>query len=253
MHPPHIRAEALALVSAGLNDCEISRRLGIPRRTILDWRRPPEQRYTRRVITEVCPRCWQPAKPIRFTAEDYAELLGLYLGDGCISEGARTTRLRIALDAKYVRMNNEIRELLARCLPANPIGTQSAHGGSMIYLSAYSSHLPCLFPQDGAGPKHSRAIELEPWQSDLIERAPWALLRGLIRSDGCAFINRTGPYEYLSYDFTNMSTDIADLFARTCESVGVEYRRTRFRCCWKIRINRRSSVLPMLEHVGVKA
>lgn len=31
MHPPEVRAEALALVEAGLNDCEISRRLGIPR------------------------------------------------------------------------------------------------------------------------------------------------------------------------------------------------------------------------------
>lgn len=253
MHPPHIRAEALALVEAGFNDCEISRRLGIPRRTILDWRRPPEQRYMRRLITEVCPRCWKPAKPIRFTAEDYAELLGLYLGDGCISVGARTTRLRIALDAKYVEMNNEIRELLIRSFPTNPVGTVWAHGGSMIYLSAYSSHLPCLFPQDAPGPKHERAIDLESWQSDLIERAPWALLRGLIRSDGCAFINRTGPYEYLSYDFTNKSTDIVDLFTRTCESVGVEYRRTRFRGCWKVRINRRPSVNQMLERVGVKA
>jgi hypothetical protein len=31
MHPPHVRAAALALVEQGLNDCEISRRLGIPR------------------------------------------------------------------------------------------------------------------------------------------------------------------------------------------------------------------------------
>lgn len=40
MHPPHVRAAALALVDQGLNDCEISRRLGIPRGTIRDWRRP---------------------------------------------------------------------------------------------------------------------------------------------------------------------------------------------------------------------
>jgi hypothetical protein len=40
MHPPHVRAAALALIEQGLNDCEVSRRLGIPRRTILDWRRP---------------------------------------------------------------------------------------------------------------------------------------------------------------------------------------------------------------------
>src|SRR5438093_5669059 len=98
MHPPEARAEALTLVAAGLNDCQISRRLGIPRRTILDWRRPT---YVprRRIPLETCPRCWRSAKPIRFTSGDYAELFGLYLGDGCLSQGARTTRLRIALDA----------------------------------------------------------------------------------------------------------------------------------------------------------
>jgi hypothetical protein len=250
MHPPEVKSEVLALVEAGLNDCEISRRLGIPRRTILDWRRPT---YVRRTNTETCPRCWEPAKPIRFTPEHYTELLGLYLGDGCISEGARTTRLRIALDAKYERMNGEIRELLERCFPANPVCRQSVHRGSMIYLSVYSRHMPCLFPQDGEGPKHCRSLELEDWQSDLVERAPWGVIRGLIRSDGCAFINRTGPYEYLSYDFTNKSKDIVDLFTSTCDAVGVRYRLTQFRGCWKVRINRRTSVQRMLERVGVKS
>jgi hypothetical protein len=79
------------------------------------------------------------------------------------------------------------------------------------------------------------------------------VIRGLIRSDGCAFINRTGPYEYLSYDFTNKSKDIVDLFTSTCDAVGVRYRLTQFRGCWKVRINRRTSVQGMLERVGVKS
>src|SRR4051794_14816445 len=86
VHPPEIRAKALALVEAGLNDCEISRRLGIPRSTIRDWRCPtyvPQNGKPR--LPETCPRCWRAAKPMFFTAEDYAELLGFYLGDGCIS------------------------------------------------------------------------------------------------------------------------------------------------------------------------
>ena len=40
MHPPEVKQEALRLVAEGLNDCEIGRRLGIPRRTIRDWRAP---------------------------------------------------------------------------------------------------------------------------------------------------------------------------------------------------------------------
>jgi hypothetical protein len=252
MHPPNVRAEALALVDAGLNDCEISRRLGIPRRTILDWRRPT---YVPRRSTplELCPRCWRRAKPIGFTPEDYAELLGFYLGDGCISEVARTQRLRISLDSKYPGIIESARGLLERCFPDNPVDIIPFHDGACVNVSVYSSHLGCLFPQHGAGKKHERPIELEPWQSDLIERAPGAFLRGLIRSDGCVFINRTGPYEYMIYDFTNKSDDIIDLFVATCERVGVEYRRTQFRGCWKVRINRRASVMRMLKHVGVKA
>jgi hypothetical protein len=100
MHPPEVRAEAMTLIEQGLNDCEVARCLGIPRGTIRDWRRPT---YVPRRQTplETCPRCWRAAKPIRFMPDDYAELLGLYLGDGCISEGARTQRLRLSLDAKY--------------------------------------------------------------------------------------------------------------------------------------------------------
>jgi hypothetical protein len=58
-----------------------------------------------------------------FTPEDYAELLGFYLGDGCISSGPRTVRLRIALDLKYPQIIEAARALLARCFPQNPGST----------------------------------------------------------------------------------------------------------------------------------
>src|SRR4051794_16793955 len=100
MHAPQTRAEALRLVDDGVNDCEISRRLGVPRATVRDWRAP---RYVPRVEipTESCLRCWRAAKPSIFTDDDYALLLGLYLGDGCVSRMRRTYRLRIHLDIKY--------------------------------------------------------------------------------------------------------------------------------------------------------
>jgi len=122
------------------------------------------------------------------------------------------------------------------------------HDGAMTILSFYSSHLPCLFPQHGPGKKHERPIVLETWQADAIADAPWRFLRGCIRSDGCSYINRTGPYEYLSYEFFNCSRDILDLFCRTCDQVGVEYRRYAKRA----RIYRRPSVALMEAHVGVK-
>jgi hypothetical protein len=254
MHPPHVRAAALALVEQGLNDCEISRRLGIPRRTILDWRRPTyAPRNGRPRLPETCPRCWKAAKPMRFTPDDYAELLAIYLGDGCISQGARTARLRIALDTKYPGIIADGKALLHRCFPENPVGEVTAHGGTMVFLSVYSSHLACLFPQHGAGMKYKRRILLESWQQEIIDRAPWPFIRGCIRTDGCAFINRTGPYEYLSYDFSNMSGDIVDLFLRACDRVDVYARVSRSpRGTWRVRINRRGSVARMRQHVGLK-
>jgi hypothetical protein len=258
MHPPEVREAALKLVAEGLNDCEISRRMGIPRGTIRDWRRPTYVPRDPSAPRNPCPRCWRGAKPMRFTDDDYAELLALYLGDGYISKGPRTHRLRIALDAKYPRIIEDTRALLERCLPHNDVGLVEAHGGTMFFVSVYSAHLECLFPQHGPGLKHRRRIELEPWQSEILERAPWPFIRGCIRTDGCAFINRTNihreqPYEYLSYDFSNMSTEIVELFVRACERVGVVTRVNRSRRgLWDVRINRRPSVALMLDHVGLK-
>jgi hypothetical protein len=62
------------------------------------------------------------------------------------------------------------------------------------------------------------------------------------------------PYEYLSYDFTNKSADVMDLFVTTCGTVGVATRVTcDSRGIWHVRINRRPSVALMLKNVGRKA
>jgi hypothetical protein len=141
VHPPHVRAAVLALVDQALNDCEIARRTGIPRSTVRDWRRP---RYQPKQSAITCPRCWRASKVVVFTPEDYTELLGLYLGDGSISEGPRTERLRLHLDAQYSFINKEIRALLERCFPENVVGTAipspssfSGRSDSWVVLSLY--------------------------------------------------------------------------------------------------------------------
>jgi hypothetical protein len=78
VHGSAIRTQALELIRSGLNDCEVSRRLRVPRSTIRDWRRPT---YVRRTPSLPCPRCWRGVgSPFGFTDDDYAELLALYLG-----------------------------------------------------------------------------------------------------------------------------------------------------------------------------
>jgi hypothetical protein len=80
VHHPAVRQAALDLIAQGLNDCEVSRRIGVPRRTVRDWRVPPYVPRTN--VRSLCLRCWRPTSPVTFRPDDYAELLGLYLGDG---------------------------------------------------------------------------------------------------------------------------------------------------------------------------
>lgn len=183
-----------------------------------------------------------------FTSGDYAELLGLYLGDGYLVRMPRTWRLRLYLDSKHGQIVDESSALLRRCFSDNSVTHLYRYDRAMTVLNVYSSHLPCLFPQHGPGRKHERSIALEAWQERVIAQAPWRFLKGCIRSDGCSFINRTGPYEYLSFELFNCSQDILDMFGAACDLVGVEYRRYAKR----IRIYRRASVALMEAHVGVK-
>jgi hypothetical protein len=247
VHAYKVKTAALELVAAGHNDCEVARRLGIPRTTVRDWRRPA---YIRKPATSICPRCWRPSwRRISFTQRDYSELLGLYLGDGYIVRTGRSDRLRLFLDTRYAGIISDARALLQRCFPTHSVGAFRTAKGTTTIISVYSTHLACLFPQHGAGMKYTRDIVLEEWQSEIMEREPWRFLRGCFRSDGCAFVNRTGRYEYLSYEFSNLSAQIRELFMDACDLVGVEYRNYRR----YVRICRRPSVALMQQNVGLKA
>ena len=245
VHAATLHQAALALIAEGVNDCEVSRRLGVPRTTVRDWRNP---RYVPKP-REVCWRCWRPTRALLFSDADYAELLGLYLGDGHISALARTERLRIFLDARHSTIVDDTEALLRRCFPENRVGRLLPRDDRMVVLWLYYGHLSCLFPQHGPGKKHDRPITLEPWQEARGRAAPWAFIKGCIRSDGCVFINRTGRYEYLSYCFDNHSADIRALFVDACRQVGVERRPAGN----SVRIYQRPSVALMLEHVGLKS
>ena len=234
MHSSDVRQAALDLFAQGFNDCDVSRRLGVPRRTVRDWRLPSYEPRNGLRPKAVCFRCWQPTSPVLFTPTDYAELLGLYLGDGHITQMARVQRLRLMLDAKYAVVVDEAADLISRIVPWNKVGRQFPHEGRMVTLHAYHRHWTCLFPQHGPGKKHDRPIALEAWQETLVAHAPWAFLRGCIRSDGCIFINRTGststsrttsptsPPESLSYSsqLAQASASSAPSTPNTCGSIG---------------------------------
>jgi len=98
-------------------------------------------------------------------AMPYAYLLGLYLGDGCISASHRDVyRMRIVLDSSYPGIIAECCAALEALFPQ-----KSAHAGkrptsNCVEVSMCSKHWPCFFPQHGPGRKHLRPIRLAAWQ-----------------------------------------------------------------------------------------
>ncbi|HXW45786.1 MAG TPA: hypothetical protein VEL03_13415 [Streptosporangiaceae bacterium] len=120
-----------------------------------------------------------------------------------------------------------------------------------------SRHWPCLFPQHGAGLKHNRKIELQPWQLVITRQHPGQLVRGLFHSDGCRFTNRVRRplsdgdhwYEYPRYMFTNESRDILEICGWTLDRLSVSWRFSRRNT---ISVARREAVLRLDQFVGPK-
>jgi hypothetical protein len=92
-------ATVLELIRSGRNDCQIARETGIPRSTIRQWRQgqtPDFDRVRASPFTgRACAVC--SGDPMQLPQVPYTYLLGLYLGDGCLSTCPREVyRLRIA-------------------------------------------------------------------------------------------------------------------------------------------------------------
>ncbi|HWT48252.1 MAG TPA: helix-turn-helix domain-containing protein [Mycobacterium sp.] len=72
---------AKRLIAAGVNDCTIARQIGVPRTTVRDWRCRPQIRS--RLVSG--PGCGALHDYSALPPAAYCYVLGLYLGDGCIS------------------------------------------------------------------------------------------------------------------------------------------------------------------------
>jgi hypothetical protein len=196
---------------------------------------------------------------------DYVYLLGLYLGDGTISRHPRGVhRLRVFLDLKYPRIVEDCRQAMQEVIPGNRINEQlrksnyaPAAEPSNVEVSIYSKALPCLFPQHGPGKKHERRIWLAEWQQRLAERWPEALIKGLIESDGCRFINTgRGGWRHPRYSFSNLSSDLTSIFCTACDCLGLRWTAAFPKDETKavtIYVSRKADVAKVDEFVGPKA
>jgi hypothetical protein len=188
----------------------------------------------------------------------YSYLLGLYLGDGCITGRGPCFQLVIALDDAYP-------EIIESCSAAVQLALLDCHvahyrlrNNNSTRVVAASRRWPEVFPQHGRGPKHDRPIRLEPWQREIVDAFPREFLRGLIHSDGCRTINRfktqlpsgrVREYAYPRYFFSNLSADIRGLFCEYCERLGIRWTQSNHR---NISVSHRHSVALLDEFVGPK-
>jgi hypothetical protein len=161
-------------LAAAHNKCEISRMTGIPRSTVSGWLNGRAPRFgvdrTRRHLSSLR----RPAASIpQLIGFQYAYLLGLYLGDGCLLRHPRGVyRLHVFLDSAYPIIAAECEAAMSLVMPASRASCLRHPRYNMLGVVSYSTHWPHLFPQHGPGVKHKREIELEPWQERIVERHP---------------------------------------------------------------------------------
>ncbi|MFJ3301671.1 transcriptional regulator [Streptomyces sp. NPDC086549] len=250
MYDISTRKRALALVAQGRSLNSVSWETGISRAAIRSWKDR----------LEPLPRMAPPPAGPPADEPAYAYLLGLYLGDGCISAHPRSGYyLRIVCADAWPGLLQQCRDAITKVRPGVGVYTLPREGCATV--TSYSRHWPSLFPQHGPGKKHERVIALEPWQQEIIDAHAWEFIRGLIHSDGCRITNWTTRmvagerkrYEYPRYFFTNVSDDIRRLYTDTLDKLGVEWT-----CCtrngipFNISVAKKASVALLDAHVGPK-
>jgi len=238
----------LALVDIGLSDYEVSRKTGVSRSTVQNWRRfgVPEVRARRAQVV---------GRPLDATS--YAYLLGMYLGDGWVGRVGTTWSLRVVLDSSYPDIVRECASAMAGVAPRR-VTALLRKDHSVVVLGSHGPDWRYLFPQHGPGRKHERKIELVDWQLRITHEWPREFIRGLIHSDGSRCINRfsvklpsgrVGRYAYPRYFFSNYSADIRQIFCQHCELLGVRWTQSNSR---NISVSHRASVALLDTFVGPK-
>lgn len=242
----------LQLWERGFNKLAISQITDIPRATVRDCidkfetLADLEQYRTQHPSireTNVNTATWSPSY-----RKAYAYLLGLYLGDGHISQVRNSHRLRISLDQRQPNILKRCVETVQLIMPDKRVSINKTPSECVV-VSCYTNRWIDLLPQHGKGEKHTRRIELTDWQKAIWQEYSLEFFRGLYHSDGARIEPVIYNRVYARYQFTQVSTDIQRLFAETCDLLGLHYT------FWgrNFTIAKRKDVAFLDEHIGPKS
>lgn len=252
MHSSETRTKATELKNSGLNISQISKTLGVDRSTIRDWL-AETKRYTSTTQINNHADFFEKFESCSNLRAAYYYLLGQYLGDGYISRNGRTYALRIFSDNEYAGIIEEIHNAMLIVLPCNRVYITNKTGCKVVTIN--SNALPTIFPQHGVGKKHSRKIELTGWQSKYLDENSKNLARGLFQSDGCRYKLEYG----YAYNFSNVSTDIQNIFQKCLMINGIHYTCTKSKArgnssiIWNTNIYRKFDVENAYAFLGEKS
>lgn len=249
VHPLDTRQQALAFLAGGASLSWVSRKLGVSRSAIRDWRDNGAARPT--LLAHRCPLC----NDVPLDEKAYAALLGFYLGDGVVSPMARYHSFRVSCDRTYPGIIDDVECLVRLVHPGSRVFRVRAPG--VIVVHSNWQHWPCLFPQHAPGRKHDRPILLEPWQQAITEAHPADLLRGLFHSDGARVRNWASRqvggerkrYDYPRWQFSNRSEDIHLICQIALDRLGILWRRSSINTT---SVSRREAVAALDEAIGLK-
>jgi hypothetical protein len=254
MYPRDTVELAKLLSSLEILDRENAAICGVSIAAVRHWRRGSRRMPRTAAHNEIprCPRCH--ARVLDELA--YGYLIGLYLGDGHITQGRRGVyALSIKCCDAWPGLQAQARTAMSAVMPTSSVFAVARTGCTEI--KSTSKHWPCLFPQHGPGRKHERPIALEAWQQEIVDSRPGDFARGLFHSDGCRLINRVRRplkegdrlYEYPRYLFVNRSADIHRLCGEALDRLGVAWR---FSKPTTISVARQEAVARLDEFVGPK-
>ena len=166
--------------------------------------------------------------------------LGVYLGDrSSLPSGGSVTGYAPSLTRSYRGSSMSVR-LRSGSSALRTRSTRRLRSGRFADSSKGSARRDrCVLalvamplPPPARDESTSGPVELADWQRGLLVRYPEALLRGLVHSDGCRFINTGTNWRHPRSSFSDLSSDIRRLFCdgAMCYGSAGPSRRARSTC-----------------------